>query len=91
MAGFYTTRLTSPDDFDRAFHLSQPLLKLKLMGLVLDKKCSEGIANDTMAALLQARDLIRALHRAGLTVHDLRDWIGEWEDDWKAVGPPETP
>lgn len=80
----YTKRLCSPDDFARAFKFSHPLLKLKVQCEAHDTRLSAGLANDTVAALLQARDLLEAIHAAGLTVPDLQRWVVEWGREWKA-------
>lgn len=80
----HTDRICTPDDFSRAFKYAQPLLKLKTMCEAHDNRLSAGIANDTCAALLQARDLIAAVHAAGLEVTELMGWVVEWGREWKA-------
>ena len=80
----YTKRLCSPDDFGRAFKFSHQLLKLRVQCEVHDNRLSAGLANDTVSALLQARDLLEAIHAAGLTVPDLQRWVVEWGKEWKA-------
>lgn len=87
----YQSRLTTPADFERAFEIAGRLLPYELGMRWLPNLITPGIANDTMAALLQARDLIRELHRAGYTAQDLRVWLVEWEAEQKAAGPPEAP
>ena len=79
----YTNRICAADDFERACSLSLPLLKLRLQCEVADKRLSPGIANDTVAALLQARDLLRTMHQVGVELHDLQRWLVEWGRAWK--------
>ena len=79
----YSTRICAADDFERAFKLALPLLKLKVISLAADRQLSQGIANDTLSALLQARDLLRTMHDAGVELHDLQRWLAEWGREWK--------
>ena len=81
----YTDRICTPDDFGRVFKFAQPLVKLRVQCEVVDNRLSKGIANDTVAALLQLRDLVEAIHAAGLTVPDLQRWVVEWGREWKAA------
>ncbi len=79
----YTTKICAADDFERAFRLVQPLLKMQVMSMSLYNKITPGIANDTVAALLQARDLIRTMHEVGVELHELQGWLVEWGREWK--------
>jgi hypothetical protein len=80
----YTELIPTPKDFERAFHHADRLLLLQVQCDVLDNKMTPGIGNDTVAALRQARDLVRTMHEVGVTIHDLQRWLVEWGREWKA-------
>lgn len=79
----HTTRQTTPDDFERAFEIADRLVQYELRLKWLPDRITPGAANDTVAALRQARDLVAAVHSAGLTVADLHRWVVEWGREWK--------
>lgn len=79
----YTERLCTPGDFARAFKYAHLMLKLKVMDESLNKRITDGMANDTVAAMLQARDLIATMHEVGISIHELQRWLVEWGREWK--------
>lgn len=79
----YTELIPTARDFECAFYHCDRLLRLQVQCDVLDNKLTSGIANDTVAALLQARDLIATMHEVGVTIHDLHAWLVEWGRKWK--------
>lgn len=80
----YIDHLTAPADFDRAFEIADRLVQYELRLKWLPHLCTPGMANDTVAALRQARDLVQAIHAAGLEVGELHRWVVEWGSAWKA-------
>ena len=70
------TRLTAPADFERAFNIAHPWLIKELKNNWVDeKRITQGMANDTVAAHLQALDLVKAIHKAGYSIADMHRWI----------------
>jgi len=79
----YTDRLTTPADFERAFDIADRLVQYELRLKWIPYLCSPSIANDTVAALRQARDIIATMHEVGVEPHDLQRWLVEWGREWK--------
>lgn len=70
------TRLTCPADFERAFNIAHPWLIKELQNRWVDeKRITQGIANDTVAAHLQALELIKVIHKAGYSLEDMHRWV----------------
>lgn len=77
-------RPTCSSDFERAFEIADRLLPYELGMKWIGQICTKEVANDTVAALRQARDLTAACAAAGLEVTELTRWVVEWGREWKA-------
>lgn len=71
------TRLTCEDDFDRAFEIAERLVQYELKMKWRPDLMTPGMANDTMAAIVQAQCFIKLIHRCGYTLPDVQRWVEE--------------
>lgn len=71
----YTQLVPSKKDFERAFHHADRLLRLQVHKEVTEVKMTAGVANDTVAAILQARDLVQHIFQSGYSLEDMHRWV----------------
>lgn len=71
------TRLVVESDFDRAFEMALRLIECELKWKWVPDFMTKGMANDTMAAITQAQNFIKFIHRSGYTLPDVQRWVEE--------------
>lgn len=71
------TRLTCENDFDRAFEMAERLVQYELKMKWRPDLMTQGMANDTMAAIVQAKNFIKFIHRSGYLLPDVQRWVEE--------------
>jgi hypothetical protein len=71
------TRLIGSDDFDRAFEMAERLVQYELKMKWRPDLMTQGMANDTMAAIVQAKNFIKFIHRCGYRLPDVQRWVEE--------------
>lgn len=72
----YQQRQIGTLELARAFAISHDWLKKEIqLRMVPDNLITKEQANDTVAALLQARDLSLAIYKAGYTFEQMHRWI----------------
>jgi hypothetical protein len=69
------TRLTCHGDFSRAFEMANRLVAYELKAKWLPDMMTAGVANDTMAALKQAENLVQHILQSGYSLADMHRWV----------------
>lgn len=70
-----STRLTGLDDFNRAFEMAERLVQYELKMKYLPDLMTSGAANDTMAAIMQAKALVLHILKSGYSLADMHRWV----------------
>jgi len=70
-----SNRLTTPGDFARAFNIADRLVEYELRMKWLPELMTKEVANDTVAALRQARDLVQHIFQSGYSLADMHRWV----------------